>query len=67
MNNKKKTLTNLVLKPLWGSLHEHLFFERYLFKSLFVLPITCEDPFARWHINEKQFPNVAFLAFANHN
>jgi hypothetical protein len=60
--NLKTTLTYLVLEPLWRSLHEHLLLERYLFKRLLILLITCEDPLARWHINERKFSDVAFLA-----
>jgi hypothetical protein len=42
---------------------EHLFTKKlFLFKRLFVLLATCEDPLAWWHINERQFLNVAFLA-----
>jgi hypothetical protein len=34
----------------------------FLFRKLLGLLATCDDPLAQWHINEKKFPNVAFLA-----
>jgi hypothetical protein len=36
--------------------------ELSLFKRLFVVLVTCDDPLAWWCIHEMQFPNVGFLA-----